>query len=874
MRKNKFLSLIMIALLLLSFSATTAIAADSVAISANKTTTLEIENFNAGLPASIKLGSSVNPENKTSGGDYLFTEWTAQPDVTISIPISVPKTNTYTIEYIGSYASWLSDTKIFLDSTDSTALLSTKEQVSTAKSLDGDAFYFHPNSKNPLVTDFPAYQYTFTAELPAGEHTLILQTVVRDEAYGAVCATAWDCVHFHPTVTPSADEVTVSSEGKTVLEYEDYAEFILTEDELYSGATILENNSYASGGKLLDMSERTTLEDAVIHLPIYVEKAGLYNLSHYITCASQGNYLSLCTLQIDGTTVLTNDDSYAKDLSYPNSEGTATYAKAYYPMAQYDTQVTLTEGSHIITLEAIPIKTLTHGAYGVKFIADCIEIAPYEEPVTEIAGETNIEIEDQKSNVYTTDGVSYPNGSIGANEKASGGKYYYIGYGHLEEAYIPIKLNVAVPGWYDIESVMHAKGTNAYVGNVHISIDDEEVLTNLNQYMVENLSEDNTFVDSSFKMHRFTNRIYLTEGEKFLKIYSPKTEADGKVKFYMDYIRFIPAKTIVSFTSNKAMIDAVYESPVSGLVIAAFYNDDQLAQITTKSVTEAQCIQLDAIVDATPDKVKVFLWDSLTNVKPLEKAITVTDFETRFPVLYLLGDSVCAEYGAKNYWQQGWGMHIAPHFDSSIEVINCAIGGKSSKTFRDNNIWSNLLAGIKYGDYVIINFGLNDIHPTVPSATSDGRGTTIEDYKMYLTTYCNEIAEKGATPILISTIPECYRSHTTLIPRANAMKEVAESVGCVFLNLNDTLNYQWILDENGNFDDAKAEETYNYYHLSEPAFRLIEEEFSCTVPESTWEYIATIADRTHINIYGAKHVAQTIVNLLSASDSSLKNFLK
>ena len=72
----------------------------------------------------------------------------------------------------------------------------------------------------------------------------------------------------------------------------------------------------------------------------------------------------------------------------------------------------------------------------------------------------------------------------------------------------------------------------------------------------------------------------------------------------------------------------------------------------------------------------------------------------------------------------------------------------------------------------------------------------------------------------------------------------------------------------------KTLETFNYYHLSEPAFRRIEQEYNCTIPQEKWDYIANTPDRTHINIDGAKYVAKTIAELLAESDSTLAKFLK
>ncbi|MBQ4087885.1 MAG: hypothetical protein IJC78_06540, partial [Clostridia bacterium] len=316
-------------------------------------------------------------------------------------------------------------------------------------------------------------------------------------------------------------------------------------------------------------------------------------------------------------------------------------------------------------------------------------------------------------------------------------------------------------------------------------------------------------------------------------------------------------------------INAAYDESVSGTAVAAFYKDNQLMHLASSDITEAtQVFTIETETEIVPDYVKVFLWDSFVNVKPLAEAVTVTDIKVNTPSLYLLGDSVCAFYDSYSFWQQGWGTHIEPLFTSDLIVRNVAVGGRSTKTFRENH-WDNVYAGIKYGDYVMINFGLNDI-----GSIASGKGTSLEDYEMYLNLYCDEIKAKGATPILISPMPECNTSHNALIARSGVMEKVAKEQGIVFLPLNNTLNYQWILDENGNYSESMSKATFDYYFLSEAAFNRLEEEYGKEIPQDQWDYIAETPDRTHINIDGAQHVAQTIADLLADSDSPLKSYLK
>src|SRR4051812_34450912 len=83
------------------------------------------------------------------------------------------------------------------------------------------------------------------------------------------------------------------------------------------------------------------------------------------------------------------------------------------------------------------------------------------------------------------------------------------------------------------------------------------------------------------------------------------------------------------------------------------------------------------------------------------------------PVLYIIGDSTVKNgsgTGSDKLW--GWGSFLASYFDTTrIDVQNHAIGGRSSRTFITDGRWDKILASLKKGDYVIMQFGHNDSSP-------------------------------------------------------------------------------------------------------------------------------------------------------------------
>jgi lysophospholipase L1-like esterase len=78
------------------------------------------------------------------------------------------------------------------------------------------------------------------------------------------------------------------------------------------------------------------------------------------------------------------------------------------------------------------------------------------------------------------------------------------------------------------------------------------------------------------------------------------------------------------------------------------------------------------------------------------------------PSLFLIGDSTVRNgTGTGGGGQWGWGDKIAVFFDTSkINVVNRALGGTTSRTFY-RDLWPRVLAMIKPGDFVIMQFGTN-----------------------------------------------------------------------------------------------------------------------------------------------------------------------
>jgi sialate O-acetylesterase len=176
------------------------------------------------------------------------------------------------------------------------------------------------------------------------------------------------------------------------------------------------------------------------------------------------------------------------------------------------------------------------------------------------------------------------------------------------------------------------------------------------------------------------------------------------------------------------------------------------------------------------------------------------------PTLYLVGDSTVRN-GTGG--QMGWGDPLVDEFDpAKITVINRAIGGRSSRTFLTEGRWEAVMAHLKPGDFVLMQFGHNDggkLNDQRCRASIKGIGDESEDivritdqqpetvrsYGWYLRRFVTETKSKGATPIIVSLIPRNIWKDGK-IGRADSghggwAKQVAKQEKVDFIDFNNLL---------------------------------------------------------------------------------------
>ena len=209
-----------------------------------------------------------------------------------------------------------------------------------------------------------------------------------------------------------------------------------------------------------------------------------------------------------------------------------------------------------------------------------------------------------------------------------------------------------------------------------------------------------------------------------------------------------------------------------------------------------------------------------TNTPPQAARVENLPANPELPSLFLIGDSTVRNgQGRGDGGQWGWGDEIAVFFDTGkINVVNRALGGTTSRTFY-RDLWPRVLAMIKPGDFVIMQFGTNGgvVNEAVlsPSARSRGELHGIGDETQEITNIITKKFEvvhtfgwyekqmiadarsKGATPMVCSLIPRNSWRTNGMAARngpdsaAGWARQAAESVNAPFLDINEIIARQY-----------------------------------------------------------------------------------
>jgi lysophospholipase L1-like esterase len=234
---------------------------------------------------------------------------------------------------------------------------------------------------------------------------------------------------------------------------------------------------------------------------------------------------------------------------------------------------------------------------------------------------------------------------------------------------------------------------------------------------------------------------------------------------------------------------------------------------------------------------------ALSGITPTFAAATPAPLPS--PAILIASDSTAADWPAKSYPQTGWGTMLRCALVPGVTVENFAIGGRSTRTFLSEGRWDTLMAAVKPGDTVLIQFGHNDADRSKPERFT--RAWT--DYRENLTRFVWMVRGAKAVPVLITPVARHSFNDRGLAQAdfaeySDVVRDVAAKTGTPLIDL-ESLSRAWL-------DKAGVQASLAYYlHFT-----------AAQAPN----FPQGIDDNTHFSELGARGVADLVAGALASLD--------
>lgn len=217
--------------------------------------------------------------------------------------------------------------------------------------------------------------------------------------------------------------------------------------------------------------------------------------------------------------------------------------------------------------------------------------------------------------------------------------------------------------------------------------------------------------------------------------------------------------------------------------------------------------------------------------------------QRRTPTWFLCGDSTMADHPPHQAPETGWGQALTMLAPDRVFVENCAVNGRSSKSFVGEMRLNFIELCLRKGDKLFIQFGHNDQKPDIARAT-DVRIT----YPAYLSMYIDAARRQGAEPVLLTSIARRQFDEAGQVVRTHgaypdAMRNLAVYRGVRLIDMEEAT--EQILRELG---DEASKALY------------------CWVPEHHPNYPAGRSDNIHLSFTGAVRFANAALSMLAEGE--------
>ncbi len=221
--------------------------------------------------------------------------------------------------------------------------------------------------------------------------------------------------------------------------------------------------------------------------------------------------------------------------------------------------------------------------------------------------------------------------------------------------------------------------------------------------------------------------------------------------------------------------------------------------------------------------------------------------------IFMVGDSTMANKDLTGgNPERGWGHVLPGFFSEEVRIDNHAVNGRSTKSFIDEGRWDKVIAEVRKGDYVFIQFGHND-EKDDPARHTEPGGSFNANLKRFVA----ETRAKGGIPVLFTSIVRRQFAEDGTLKETHGAyitetKKVATEMNVPLIDLN-SLTHDWVQ----TLGDGPSR---NYFMWVQP------HTLACC-PEGK-------QDDTHLNVAGARAVAAMAVKALSETISTFSSYIR
>jgi len=255
------------------------------------------------------------------------------------------------------------------------------------------------------------------------------------------------------------------------------------------------------------------------------------------------------------------------------------------------------------------------------------------------------------------------------------------------------------------------------------------------------------------------------------------------------------SRTTVKAETGRLMLEGV-ATPHGGFEVCTFMVNTRHARLSPGNklkldVREWDPVKNQAVTATWDDKLTLQFSDE----RPCVCAVEIVPADTSITV-FLMGDSTVTDQATEPYGT--WGQQLSRWFRPPVSIANHAESGQTLKAFRFQRRWDKVMEQIKPGDYVLMQFGHNDLNQrghdamwAVEDKAGDWVNThadALTDYKWLLAVNAVEIKRRGGIPVIVSPMTKMDRrtglvNETGMGAYPQGAREAAELAGCAFIDL-------------------------------------------------------------------------------------------